>query len=150
MNEPKETVLISACLMGVSCQYNGKNKCHAHLNQLMEKVTLIPVCPEILGGMPTPRDPSERLGDRVVTKTGQDVTEAFGKGAAETLRLAKLYGCRLAVLKQRSPSCGSGSIYDGSFTGTVIPGYGVTAALLEKNGIHVMDESELDSLLEKK
>ena len=114
----------------------------------LPRLRLVPVCPEILGGLPTPRTPSERQGERVVSKTGADVTAAYQKGAEEALRLARLFGCRKALLKERSPSCGRGQIYDGSFSGRLIPGDGVTARLLEQEGIAVFGESQLRQLLE--
>lgn len=114
----------------------------------LPRLQLVPVCPEILGGLPTPRTPSERQGERVVSKTGADVTAAYQKGAEEVLRLARLFGCRKALLKERSPSCGRGQIYDGSFSGRLIPGDGVTARLLEQEGIAVFGESQLQQLLE--
>ncbi len=114
----------------------------------LPRLRLVPVCPEILGGLPTPRTPSERQGERVVSKTGADVTAAYQKGAEEALRLARLFGCRKALLKERSPSCGRGQIYDGSFSGRLIPGDGVTARLLEQEGIAVFGESQLQQLLE--
>lgn len=114
----------------------------------LPRLRLVPVCPEILGGLPTPRTPSERQGERVVSKTGADVTAAYQKGAEEALRLARLVGCRKALLKERSPSCGRGQIYDGSFSGRLIPGDGVTARLLEQEGIAVFGESQLQQLLE--
>ena len=143
-------ILVSACLLGVNCRYNGIPKEDAAVKELLsrEDITLIPVCPEQLGGLPTPRTPSERKGDGVVSSEGEDRTKAFAKGAEETLRLAKLYGCEVAILKERSPSCGNKEIYDGSFTGTVVPGEGVTAELLRKNGVKVFGESELKVLLE--
>lgn len=115
----------------------------------LPRLRLVPVCPEILGGLPTPRTPSERQGERVVSKTGADVTAAYQKGAEEALRLARLFGCRKALLKERSPSCGRGQIYDGSFSGRLIPGDGVTARLLEQEGIAVFGESQLQQLLER-
>lgn len=114
----------------------------------LPRLRLVPVCPEILGGLPTPRTPSERQGERVVSKTGADVTAAYRKGAEEALRLARLFGCRKALLKERSPSCGRGQIYDGSFSGRLIPGDGVAARLLEQEGIAVFGESQLQQLLE--
>lgn len=143
----KEAILISACLLGVRCRYDGGSKPQEPILRLMEKYTLIPVCPEQLGGLPTPRLPSERIGAQVVMKDGTDVTAAYRRGAEETLRLARLFGCRRAVLKERSPSCGSGAVYDGTFTGTVIPGDGVTAQLLKANGIQVVGESRAEELL---
>ena len=141
----KEALLISACLLGTNCKYNGGNNAlpEEKLAALRERYRLIPVCPERDGGLPTPRLPSERLGERVRNRAGEDVTRAFRRGAELALETAKREGCRMALLKERSPSCGSGKIYDGSFTGTVIPGDGITAELLRKNGIAVFGESEI-------
>ena len=143
-------VLVSACLLGTNCRYNGIPKEDAAVKDFLSKedITLIPVCPEQLGGLPTPRTPSERKGMTVVSSEGENRTDAFNRGAEETLRIAKLYGCEAAILKERSPSCGNKEIYDGSFTGTVIPGEGVTAELLRKNGVRVFGENELSEFLE--
>ena len=140
------TILVSACLLGCPCRYDGKSKPNAAVLSLMEEHTLIPVCPEQMGGLATPRVPAERNGAGVFTQSGDDVTDQYQRGAEEALRLATLYGCTCAVLKERSPSCGSGEIYDGSFSRTRIPGDGVTAALLKQNGIAVYGESEVDNL----
>ena len=142
----KETLLISACLLGADCKYNGGNNAleEAKLAALRERYRLIPVCPEQAGGLPTPRLPSERRGDRVVNKVGEDVTEAFRRGAELALETALREGCRAALLKERSPSCGSGRIYDGSFTGTVIVGDGITAEKLKKCGLTVCGETEFE------
>ena len=115
----------------------------------MEQHTLIPVCGEILGGLPTPRVSAERQGERVVTADGRDVTAAYRRGAEEVLRLAERYGCKAAILKERSPSCGSGRIYDGTFTGTLTDGWGVTAELLRDHGICVIGESEAETWREE-
>ena len=142
-----ENILISACLLGVCCRYDGESKPIMQTVALMERYHLIPVCPEQLGGLPTPREPSERQGDAFRTKSGADVTAQYRRGAEQALHLARLYGCRAAVLKERSPSCGSGEIYDGTFSGRLTPGDGVTAALLKENGIAVYGESEIEALL---
>ena len=142
-----ENILISACLLGVCCRYDGESKPIMQTVALMEQYHLIPVCPEQLGGLPTPREPSERQGDAVRTKSGADMTTQYRRGAEQALHLARLYGCRAAVLKERSPSCGSGEIYDGTFSGRLTPGDGVTAALLKENGIAVYGESEIEALL---
>ena len=142
-----ENILISACLLGVCCRYDGESKPIMQTVALMERYHLIPVCPEQLGGLSTPREPSERQGDAVLTKSGADVTAQYRRGAGQALHLARLYGCRAAVLKERSPSCGSGEIYDGTFSGRLAPGDGVTAALLKENGIAVYGESEIEALL---
>lgn len=140
-------ILVSACLLGLCCRYDGCAKPNEEILALRGKYTLIPVCPEQLGGLATPRLPAERKGERVVTKTGFDVTEEYVRGAQQALKLAKLLQCQAAVLKERSPSCGCGQIYDGSFSKTIIPGDGVTAALLKENGIPVYGESQLSRLL---
>lgn len=142
-----ENILISACLLGVCCRYDGESKPIMQTVALMERYHLIPVCPEQLGGLPTPREPSERQDGAVRTKSGADVTAQYLRGAEQALHLARLYGCRAAVLKERSPSCGSGEIYDGTFSGRLTPGDGVTAALLKENGIAVYGESEIEALL---
>ena len=139
----KPNVLVSACLLGVHCRYNEKGVMEPALKEMMNQANLIPVCPEILGGLATPRTAAERVGDYVLTRQGEDVTKAYQKGAKETLALAKIYGCDLAVLKERSPSCGCGMVYDGTFTGTLTKGDGVTAELLKEHGICVVGESEI-------
>jgi len=143
----KEAVLISGCLLGLCCRYDGKSKQNEHISALAEKYHLIPVCPEQLGGLPTPRDPSEIIGERVVSCAGKDVTAEYSRGAAEALRLAQLFGCKKAILKERSPSCGFGKVYDGSFSGTLTNGNGVAAALLAANGIAVFGESKIKELI---
>ena len=140
-------ILISACLLGIPCRYDGKAKPQPWAEALAARHDLVPVCPEQLGGLPTPRTPSERRGDRVVMNTGADVTEQYRRGAACALRLYQLLGCKAAVLKERSPSCGCGAVYDGTFTGTLTAGDGVTAALLQAHGIRVLGESQVLELL---
>lgn len=139
-------ILISACLLGACCRYDGASKAHPLAALLAERHTLVPVCPEQLGGLPTPRPPAERRGGRVVTQSG-DVTEQYLRGAEETLKLCKLLGCEAAVLKERSPSCGRGQVYDGTFSGTLTAGDGVTAELLAAHGIPVYGESQIEKLL---
>ena len=139
-------ILISACLLGACCRYDGVSKAHPLAALLAERHTLVPVCPEQLGGLPTPRPPAERRGGRVVTQSG-DVTEQYLRGAEETLKLCKLLGCEAAVLKERSPSCGRGQVYDGTFSGTLTAGDGVTAELLAAHGILVYGESQIEKLL---
>ena len=140
----REPLLVSACLVGESCKYSGGNNALPPelLAALEARYRLVPVCPERDGGLPTPRLPSERRGDLVVNRAGEDVTEAFRRGAQLALETARREGCRLALLKERSPSCGNGKIYDGSFSGTLTPGDGVAAALLKENRIAVFGESE--------
>lgn len=138
----KEKLLISACLLGENCKYNGGNNYHPAVESLREQYELIPVCPEQLGGLPTPRTPAERVGDRVMNRDGQDVTDAFRLGAERALEIARASGAAKAVFQARSPSCGSRTVYDGTFTGTLTAGQGVTAELLEKNGIAVLQIEE--------
>lgn len=140
------TILVSACLLGCPCRYDGTAKADPRVLALMERHTLIPVCPEQLGGLPTPRLPSERREGGVFDRGGKNVTPQYRQGAEEVLRLARLYGCTHAVLKERSPSCGSGQIYDGSFSHVLVPGSGVAAELLAQNGITVLGESQADIL----
>jgi uncharacterized protein YbbK (DUF523 family) len=137
-----ENLLVSACLLGFECKYSGgSNKLSdEYITQLKAKYRLIPVCPETAGGLPVPRDPSERLGDKVISSKGKDVSAQFNKGAEIALYLARRYGCKKALLKRNSPSCGGEFIYDGSFSGTLIPGEGVTAELLRAEGLEIMGE----------
>lgn len=145
----KEKLLISACLLGKNCKYNGGNNYVPAVEDLRDRYDLVPVCPECFGGLPIPHEPSERVGDRVLSRTGEDVTEAFRRGAEKTLETAEKHGAALALLKERSPSCGFGAVYDGTFTGTVVPGDGVAAELLAKNGVAVYGESRVRELLER-
>lgn len=144
-------ILISACLMGCNCRYDGKNNLIPSIAKLVQEGKALPVCPEQLGGLPTPRPPAEIVGGsgedvlegkaRVLDVNGQDITAAFMKGAKEALLIAQTAGIKQAILKQRSPSCGSKEIYNGTFSHTRRAGKGVTAALLSKNGITVYDEN---------
>ena len=143
----KEKLLISACLLGENCKYSGGNNyCH-EVEQLRERYDLIPVCPERDGGLPTPRVPSERQGERVVNREGEDVTVQFRRGAELALRTALENNCSCALFKERSPSCGCGTIYDGTFTGTVTEGDGITAELLKQYHIAILGESRVADLL---
>jgi uncharacterized protein YbbK (DUF523 family) len=135
--------LCSACLLGVNCRYNGKGKPNEKVLRLSQSELLIPVCPEQLGGLPTPRPAAEQREGRVITVDGADVTEQFVRGAEEVARIAEAYNITEAILKQRSPSCGCGQVYDGTFSGRIVKGDGVAAALLKKKGIKVISEEEL-------
>ena len=140
-------ILASSCLLGCECRYKGDGcKCDA-LIKLAENNTIIGVCPEQMGGLPTPRPPAERCGDRVLTEAGTDVTAQYRRGAEAALQLARLYNCRAAILKANSPSCGSGTIYDGTFRHRRISGDGLTAALLKTNGVQVYSEDTFAALL---
>ena len=143
-----ENLLISACLLGVECKYSGGSNAlpEETIEKLRTRYRLIPVCPETAGGLPTPRDPSERLGERVVSCRGADVTAQFKKGAEAALTLARRYGCTTALMKEHSPSCGSGLIYDGSFSGKLVKGDGCAAELLKAAGVAVVGENVTELL----
>ena len=140
-------ILVSACLMGVCCRYDQKCASDGLVYALRKRHELIPVCPEQLGGLATPRCPAEIKDGRVITKDGADVTANYELGAQMALKTAKDLGCAAAILKERSPSCGCGEIYDGSFSGKTVIGSGVTAKLLIQNGICVVGESKADMFL---
>lgn len=138
-------ILISACLMGLCTRYDGGAN-PVDITAFAEH-TLIPVCPEQLGGLPTPRSPAERQKDhRVADAQGKDVSAAFEGGAQQALRVYTICGCGCALLKARSPSCGAGWIYDGTFSGTLVPGDGVLAELLKTHGVPVFTEDTLDAM----
>ncbi len=136
-------IIVSACLLGINCKYDGGNNLNKKVLDLFLEGKAIPVCPEQLGGLSTPRLPSEIINGKVFDIEGKDVTKNFLKGANETLRLAKLLECKKAILKENSPSCGVKYIYDGTFSGKKIKGNGITAALLKANGRKVVSEEEI-------
>lgn len=138
-----ENIIVSACLLGVDCRYDGRNTYKEKIENLKNEYNIIPVCPEILGGLQTPRDPAEIIDDRVISSSGKDVTKEYKKGAEEALKLAKMFNCKKAVLKAKSPSCGKGLIYDGTFSGNKIKGDGITVRMFEKAGIEVVTEDEI-------
>lgn len=142
-------LLVSACLLGVNCRYCGDGKPCAEVLALRKKYSLVPVCPEQLGGLPTPRPPVELQNGHAIDRAGNDRTEAFQRGAQETLKIARIFGCRSAVLKSKSPSCGCGKIYDGTFSGKLTEGCGITAGLLQKEGLHLLDEENAAAELKK-
>ncbi|MDD2805621.1 MAG: DUF523 domain-containing protein [Elusimicrobiales bacterium] len=142
----KEALLVSACLLGENCRYDGGSQFCAGVMRLAERYEFVPVCPEVLGGMSTPRPPSEILGDRVVAIDGKDVTAQFRLGAERSLELARKAVAVKALLKSGSPSCGRGLVHDGFFSGKMVPGNGVTAALLIENGIAVYTELDFAPL----
>lgn len=135
--------IVSACLAGIKCNYVGSSNTCDKIVELVKSGGAILVCPEQLGGLATPRIPAEIIGDKVITKTGIDVTSQFNKGAEEALKIAKLVNCNEAILKANSPSCGSGKIYDGTFTGKLIDGDGIFAKMLKENDINVVTEKEI-------
>ena len=140
-------ILVSACLLGKACRYDGASRPCAHIIELKERHTIIPVCPEVMGGLPTPRPASEIQADgRLVNILGKDVTAEYHQGAEAVLALAREHGATVAILKEKSPACGRGRIYDGSFTGTLRNGNGVCAELLLQNGIRVLGETEREAI----
>ena len=136
-------IIVSACLAGVKCRYDGKDNANNKVMEMVKKGIAIPICPEQLGGLQTPRIPAEIIKDKVINKKGKNVTAQFEKGAKEALRIAKLANCHKAILKQSSPSCGYGKIYDGSYTGRITKGMGLTARLLFQKGIVILTEDDL-------
>lgn len=145
-----EKKIVSACFAGIHCRFDQRHQQVDEILELVKKGEAIPICPEQMGGLSTPRSPAEIVGGdgedvldgkaKVINREGKDVTEAFLQGAREALRIAQTVGAQKAILKERSPSCGSCMIYDGSFSGKKKPGIGVTAALLRRHGIEVCSE----------
>ena len=146
-------ILVSACLLGINCKYNGDNNKSEKIEEYLKDKKFILVCPEQLGGLTTPRYPSEIINideeniiegkTNVINNKNLDVTAQFKKGALETLKIANIYGCKKAILKEGSPSCGSSLIYDGTFTGKKVNGSGITTTLLRQNGIEVISENDV-------
>ena len=145
----KSNLLISECLCGVCCRYDGDHNQIDYLEELKSLYNLIPVCPEVMGGLLTPRPPAERIGDRVQAKNGIDVTEQFKRGAELALAIAIDKNCLCALLKAKSPSCGYGEIYDGTFTSTLVNGIGVTSELLLQHNIHIYTEKNVQDLIKQ-
>lgn len=136
-------ILVSACLLGYNCKYNGKNNLNKKIVELLKDQEVIPVCPEMLGGLCCPRIPCEKVGDRILDKEGNDCTKQFIKGAEIALNIAKEKQVDIAILQRRSPSCGYSVIYDGTFTGNLVTGSGVFAQMLQGLNIPIMEaESE--------
>ena len=133
-------IIVSACLLGYNVKYDGNNNYNEELVKFLENYEVISVCPEVMGGLNTPRVSSEIVNNKVITKEGMDVTNAFTLGASKTLEIAKENDIKVAILKKNSPSCGNNTIYDGTFTHTIISGDGITTKLLKENGIIVLDE----------
>ncbi|MCI9641204.1 MAG: DUF523 domain-containing protein [Eubacterium sp.] len=148
-NASKPKLLISACLLGENCKYNGGNNYTEEAAGLKDWFELIPICPECFGGLSIPRVPNEIVCGRAISKEGKDFTAEYEDGAEKTLYIANENNCCYAVLKERSPSCGFGKIYDGTFSGTLVDGNGITADLLDKNGIRIFGESRIEKLLDE-
>lgn len=142
-------ILVSSCLLGINCKYNGENNFSAKVKELENYYNLIPVCPEVLGGLEIPRMPSEILDKKVINYKNIDVTKEFIVGAKKALLIAINHHCQLAILKSNSPSCGFGKIYDGTFSSTLVNGNGITADLLYKNGIVILNEDNFYAKIKK-
>ncbi|WP_027184245.1 DUF523 domain-containing protein [Desulfovibrio inopinatus] len=140
----KTMYVVSACLIGEACRYNGEASLHPLVKELVDKGQVLAVCPEVLGGLSIPRPACEISGDRVITHDGLDLTDAYKEGAKKALDMALDAGCSRAVVKSRSPSCGKGVVYDGSFSGRLIPGNGVFAEMLVEFGIETITEDDLE------
>ena len=138
-------IAVSACLLGENCKYNGGNNYHEKLAEFLKGHEVIGVCPEVLGGLPTPRKSSEIVDGVVRYKDGTSVDEEFRKGAEASLKIVKEMGAELVILQSRSPSCGVGTIYDGTFSKILISGDGVFVKLLKENGIRVMDVKDIEN-----
>jgi len=142
---PEQMYLISSCLVGINCRYNGTSTNIANLKKMVETGKAIALCPEVMVGLPTPRESCEIKKNPkkvVISESGVDFTEYFVKGAEETLRICREKNITKAILQSRSPSCGYGKIYDGNFRGKLVKGNGITADLLNKNGIEITTEDE--------
>lgn len=136
-------IIVSACLAGVMCRYNGQDFPVPAVIELVNQGKAIPVCPEMLAGLTAPRQPGEQRHDRIYAKDGSDVTADYLTGAKMAFAIAVAANCQKAIVKSKSPTCGSGLIYDGTFTGKLIPGDGVFTRLLKNSGIEVLTETEL-------
>lgn len=142
-----DKILVSACLIGNNVKYNGKNNLNLDVLKLKDKYEIIPICPEVLGGLPIPRIAAEVINDKVINKNGIDVTNNFILGAKKVLSIAQDNNILFAILKDGSPSCGKNYIYDGSFSGIKINNYGITTKLLIENNIKIYSENEIEELL---
>lgn len=145
----KKNVLVSACLLGIPCRYDGRSVPFEGIQALISRANVCPFCSEVYGGLPTPRPSAEINAQtgRVTTESGADVTDFFERGAREAVRIAQVLNCRYALLKDKSPSCGAGTVYDGTFTRTLVPGNGLTAQALADAGVRVFSSTDLDALL---
>ena len=146
-----EKILVSACLLGRPVRFDGASRPREHVCALADRYELVPVCPECFGKLPIPRTPSEidttASELRVISSDGEDRTAAFLEGAERCVKIAREQGCTLAVMKAKSPSCGSGLIYDGSFTGSLTPGDGVATRALKSAGVQVISENDVETWL---
>ena len=141
-------IMVSACLLGYNVKYDGKNNLNTSLVDFLKDYEVITVCPEVMGGLPIPRVPSEIKDEKVINERNIDVTSEFILGAKKTLEIAKANNIKVAILKKNSPSCGYGTIYDGTFTHTKINGDGITSKLLKENGIIILNEDNYKEYFE--
>lgn len=139
-------IIVSACLLGMATRYDGNSKFNEELYSIIKNHEIIPLCPEQLGGLATPRKPNEIRNGKVIELSGKDNTELYIKGAEETMRIAQLLKCNFAILKEGSPSCGRNNIHDGTFSGSKIPGQGITTRLLLNNGVTVLSEKQISEI----
>ncbi len=148
-DDPRDAIVVSACLLGVQCNHRGQASPAPAVQRLAGSYRLIPVCPETIGGLPTPRPAAELQPDGAVrTAEGVDVTSAYDRGAEATVALARATGARRAILKSRSPSCGCRKVYDGTFSRTLRDGEGVTAAALRRAGIDLSSDEDVDAAID--
>ena len=140
-------IAVSSCLLGVNCKYNGKSNCNDDIIKLKEKYELVPICPEVLGGLPTPRVPAEIINNKVINQEGIDVTSNYNEGAKKALKILQENNIKIAILKAKSPSCGKDQIYDGTFSHTLTQGNGVTTNLFLENDIVVLNENNFKQYL---
>lgn len=140
-------IIVSACLLGDNVKYNGGNNKNTELIEFLKDYEIIKVCPEVMGGLFIPRIPSEIKGNNVINKNGVDVTNNFINGALKVLDIAKEENIKIAILKEKSPSCGSNYVYDGTFTNKIINGMGITSKLLKDNGIIILNENNYKEYL---
>ena len=137
-------IVVSECLTGIKCRYDGRGKPCQKVIDLIRQGKAIPVCPEQLGGLPTPRTPAESVGDKVLTKDGEDKTIEFKKGVREAIKIMEMANCTEAILKAKSPSCGCGQIYDGTFSGSMKEGDGLFTKALKEKGIKCTTEEDYE------
>ena len=142
-----DKILVSSCLLGNNTKYNGKNNYNSNIELLKKKYIIIPICPEVMGGLSIPRDPSEIVGDRVITKVGNDVTDNFNLGKNKVIDILNENDIKFCILKDGSPSCGVNYIYDGTFTGNKIKGMGITTRELNKRNIKIYCEKDIINLI---
>lgn len=149
MKNEKQIILISACLLGSKVRYDGQAKEYKNIRKLLDYYDIIPICPEVDGGLKIPRPKAEIVGNKVMNEKGKDVTSFFNDGAYKALQVTQFKNVAFVILKEGSPSCGSNFVYDGTFSGKKIPGQGVTAKLLKKSGIHIYSENDIPDLIFK-